>query len=158
MGGCLCQPPCSFIPHLVPSEVHERLQISGMSKREYVALAARPRSASVQAATGFTKGSYTANPSILSNTYFQALLNDSWQVINTTGSPVEYTTGTLFMMPTDLNLRWQPDYKAIAEEFAEDNLLFLSEFASAWTKLILTDLRALWKTSVQTHFPTLSEA
>src|SRR3989338_2858357 len=113
MGECLCQPPCSFIPHLVPSEVHERLQISGMSKREYVALAARPRSASVQAATGFTKGSYTANPSILSNTYFQALLNDNWQVINTTGSPVEYTTGTLFISQLAMAARLQSHRRGI---------------------------------------------
>jgi catalase (peroxidase I) len=113
-------------------------QLMGFSDREMVALSARLRSPKLQSALGY-QGSWTLNPSILSNKYFVSLLNENWVQVSIS-SQVQYTNNaSLFLVPSDLNLRWQPDPKALAQEFASDNDAFLSTFASAWTKLMNID-------------------
>ena len=40
---------------------------------------------------------------------------------------------------TDLQLRWEPTFAVIAEEYASDEALFLQEFSDAWVKLMNND-------------------
>ena len=43
------------------------------------------------------------------------------------------------MLRTDLLLRLDAESLAIAQDYAEDNELFLVDFSSAWTKLMQAD-------------------
>ena len=40
---------------------------------------------------------------------------------------------------TDMQLRWEPNLAAIAEEYASDEALFLQEFSDAWVKMMNID-------------------
>ena len=49
------------------------------------------------------------------------------------------TDGTLLMTAYDMLLLWDPEHKAVAQQFAEDGDLFAQTFASAWVKLMNMD-------------------
>ena len=87
------------------------------------------------------QGSWTADPGVLSNAYFTTLLAQTWAPMNV-GSNVQYQAvgvPNVFMVPSYLELRWNPDHLAIAQSFASDNSLFVSAFGAAWTKVMNMD-------------------
>ena len=45
----------------------------------------------------------------------------------------------LYMVPTDLDILYQADFLAVAQDFASDKKLFLNAFSSAWTALMNAD-------------------
>lgn len=122
------------------TDIKQRWDIMGFTQEEMVALSGRPRSPSLQAALGY-QGSWTTNPSLLSNLYFNNLLDLTW--IQDPSLQSQYlanaTSPQLFLTQSDLQLYWEADPKAIAQEYASDNDFFLSNFASAWTKLMNID-------------------
>eukprot|EP00092_Neocalanus_flemingeri_P007602 GFUD01008204.1.p1 GENE.GFUD01008204.1~~GFUD01008204.1.p1 ORF type:complete len:657 (+),score=134.32 GFUD01008204.1:264-2234(+) len=80
--------------------------------------------------------------SCLSNIFFVTLLSENWEeyTIPSTGKKMYKAAGKdLLMLPTDLMIRFDPVLQAIAQDFAEDNNMFLSEVAAAWTKLSISD-------------------
>jgi catalase-peroxidase len=121
-------------------QVRERIALMGLSNREYVALAGRPRSGSLQLRAGYT-GSWGTNPAVLSNEYHLTLLSEVW--INGTsigGHPEFEAEGKgLFMTPADLDIRYSEDFMAIAQEYALSNDLFLTEFTAAWQRIMNVD-------------------
>jgi len=109
----------------------------GLTDREIVALSARLRSPSQFSRLGYRT---TAAPGLLSNLYFVTLLTETWEPATPRTNPQFKARGKeLYMVQTDLNLRWDASYLAVAQEFAADNQLFLKEFASAWTKVMNSD-------------------
>lgn len=87
-------------------------------------------------------GTWTSDIATLSNSYFKTLLSETWIPYTVPGSgKTEYTSekSGIFMTPFDLNLKWDANYMAIAQVFAEDNSVFLEEFKSAWVKLMNLD-------------------
>ncbi|KAG2448406.1 hypothetical protein HYH02_006298 [Chlamydomonas schloesseri] len=122
-------------------QVRDNARVMGLSMREAVALAARPRSPSQQRRLGYS-GSWTHTPSHLSNQYFKVLLDETWLRTNSSEGLEEFAAagGTgLFMTPTDLAIKWDAEMLAIAQEFATDNKAFLQTFASAWSGLMNAD-------------------
>jgi hypothetical protein len=68
----------------------DNAKIAGLSPAEAVVLSARPRSPSQQQRLGFS-GSWSPNPSTLSNSYFKLLLEQDWKVGGGNGCPDKVT-------------------------------------------------------------------
>ena len=106
--------------------------------------------------SGFV-GAWSRQPTVLDNEYFANLLDESWQEYSSgngsgngngngsgNGSAVDTTQYTnsdksLFMLKTDLELLWDPAFKAIAQEYASDPDALDEDFAAAWSRLIDLD-------------------
>ena len=125
---------------LTVSEMKAVARQLGLSHDQAVALSARLRSPSQMARLGYF-GSWTTNPTSLSNEYFITLLNNDWQPFALPNGLSQYKAvgQQLFMTQTDLNLKYDATYLAIAQEFASDNDLFLLTFQSAWTQVMNAD-------------------
>ena len=92
---------------------------------------------------GRYEGSWTTDPTRLSNQYFITLLSESWSrhTVASTGAEQYKADGkALYMLKTDLLIRFDSELGAIAEEFAGDNLEFLDAFGMAWTKVMNRDM------------------
>jgi len=138
-GSKFLQPLQNF--SATADQVRAQALLMGFNDREIVALSARLRSPAQMQRTGYF-GSYTTNPTLLSNEYFLTLLNEQWVPYPVTGSGIiEYKAvgKQLFMLPQDMALKWDSSYMAIAEDFASDNNMFITEFQAAWTKLMNID-------------------
>lgn len=92
--------------------------------------------------SGFS-GPWTSNPSEVDNGFFVALLEREW--LQTTAEVTgkrqyhDRETQSLTMLVTDLIFRDDDKFRAIVEEYAQDNDLFLSDFRDAWIKLVNAD-------------------
>jgi cytochrome c peroxidase len=42
----------------------------------------------------------------------------------------------LMMLPADMAIRWDPEFKKIAEEYSKNRQLFFDDFAAAFGKLL----------------------
>jgi len=121
-------------------------KILGLTDRENVALMANLRSTEQMKRLGY-QGSYTENAGVLSNDYFKVLINNNWEpavavdIEDETEVKMYKAIGkeNVYMTQTDLYLKYDANYLNIAQEYAADNKLFLSEFTSAWTKVMNND-------------------
>lgn len=128
----------------------DNMKVMGLTAREMVALQARPRSPTQQLRLGYS-GSWTDNPSKISNAYYKTLINNEfsgWQsAVNRTNTSVSWkysTEGhtknqTVFMTSPDLAIKYNTTWLADVQDFASDNNYFLTTFASAWNKLMVAD-------------------
>eukprot|EP00092_Neocalanus_flemingeri_P034517 GFUD01037532.1.p1 GENE.GFUD01037532.1~~GFUD01037532.1.p1 ORF type:complete len:735 (-),score=126.35 GFUD01037532.1:88-2292(-) len=84
-----------------------------------------------------------AKYNIISNIFFKILEQEKWseytvqdpfpkKLYKANGSPI-------FMFSTDLMFKDDPDLKAVAQNYIDDNDRFLDDFAAAWTKLSNSD-------------------
>jgi catalase (peroxidase I) len=128
--------------------MRDTMSMMGLTNREYVALMGGGHSIGQlhTARSGFINGSWTSNPSQLDNEYFLNLLNLEYSPVSLDENHLEYeatsSTGgaTLYMLTTDMNLKYDVQYEAIAQEYAADITLFYQEFINAWTKMMNADL------------------
>jgi hypothetical protein len=93
--------------------------------------------------SGYT-GSWTADPTTISNAYFKSLLSEKWQPFTAPDAPgaqPQYKSPDkeLYMLGTDLLFKYEPELATVASEFAADNAAFLSAFSAAWTKVMNAD-------------------
>ncbi len=79
----------------------------------------------------------------MSNEYFRLLVDEKWKVKKTHkgkpwNGPLQYEdkTGNLMMLPTDMALVEDPEFKKWVVAFKDDEDLFFKEFASAFSKLM----------------------
>jgi len=75
----------------------------------------------------------------LDNTYYRALLDNEWVRTTDGYEPAGKPASNMTMLKTDLILRWDAAYLAIAQEYASDEDVFLAEFGAAWTKVVNAD-------------------
>eukprot|EP00993_Chasmostoma_nieuportense_P003499 NODE_420_length_2265_cov_212.353601_g391_i0.p1 GENE.NODE_420_length_2265_cov_212.353601_g391_i0~~NODE_420_length_2265_cov_212.353601_g391_i0.p1 ORF type:complete len:710 (+),score=73.35 NODE_420_length_2265_cov_212.353601_g391_i0:57-2186(+) len=130
-----------FFPNDPLTELRESQALLGLTARELVALKGQPRSAAYQQLQGYA-GSWMSTQQSLPNAYFTLLLGEVWEpYTNPVSGQAQYKARgkDLFMLPTDLWIRYDAEYEAIAQEFASDSQLFLREFQSAWTKVMIAD-------------------
>jgi catalase (peroxidase I) len=83
-------------------------------------------------------GPWTRHPLKFDNQYFKNLLYLEWRPRKWDG-PLQYEdveTGELMMLPTDLALRDDPQFKVYAEMYAKDEQLFFKDFGEAFGKLL----------------------
>lgn len=88
-------------------------------------------------------GPWTNAETTFSNEYFRLLLEERWSPkVTHNGKPwtgpdqFEDATGALMMLPSDMWLIADPDFKKWVEVYAKDEDRFFRDFAKAFTKLI----------------------
>jgi cytochrome c peroxidase len=86
--------------------------------------------------SGFS-GPWTFSPTVVTNDYYQLLLNEkwSWKKWNGPKQLEDKTTKTLMMLPTDIALIGDKAFKSWVEKYAKDNDLFFRDFAAVIVKL-----------------------
>eukprot|EP00877_Chromochloris_zofingiensis_P009410 jgi/Chrzof1/4722/Cz14g23320.t1 len=82
-------------------------------------------------------GPWTNAPTTFSNLYFQELVNNKWRKKRWDG-PVQYEdkSGQLMMLPADMALLWDKNFKKYVDLYAKDEEAFSKDFASAFAKLL----------------------
>lgn len=88
-------------------------------------------------------GPWTNAESTFSNEYFRLLLEERWSPkLTHNGKPwtgpdqYEDSTGNLMMLPSDMALVVDPEFKKYVELYAKDEDRFFKDFASAFSKLL----------------------
>jgi len=88
-------------------------------------------------------GPWTFAENTMSNEYFRLLVEERWSLKNThEGKPwdgpdqYEDSTGQLMMLPSDMVLIKDPEFRKIVEIYAKDEDEFFKDFASAFSKLL----------------------
>jgi catalase (peroxidase I) len=124
--------------------LRESMKIMGFTDREMVVLNGGGHSIGQchHFRSGFS-GPWTHNPAKVSNEFFSLLISEEWVV---TSAPhngrkqfQDQKTETLTMLFSDLVFRDDDRFRAIVEEYAQDNDLFLEDFRKAWIKLVNAD-------------------
>jgi len=82
-------------------------------------------------------GPWTHTPTRFSNQFFKLLLNEEWQERKWEG-PKQYDDKSkeLMMLPTDMALLDDPEFKKLVELYAKDKDAFFRDFSSAFAKLL----------------------
>jgi len=123
--------------------LRDTMEVMGLTPREFVVLMGGGHSLGQMHAdrTGFT-GAWTETPTTLDSAYFTALLSEKWDeyTVPDTGEMQYKAEGKeLYMLRTDLMLKADAEYRAIAEEYAVDEQVFLEDFTAAWVKVMNLD-------------------
>lgn len=82
-------------------------------------------------------GPWNFNPLGFSNLFFKELYNRTWIVKQWEG-PKQYVdkeSGNLMMLPTDLEIKDDPEFKKYSEKYKDDEKLFYDDFSLAYKKL-----------------------
>jgi len=124
-------------------DLRESMKIMGFTEREMVVLNGGGHSIGQCHVfrSGF-QGPWTLNPAELNNQFFQLLLERDWEVMTTSANRMQYMdtqSGLLMMLFSDMIFRDDDKFRAIVEEYAYDNDLFLADFRDAWLKLVNAD-------------------
>merc|ERR1719195_312049 len=124
--------------------LRESMKIMGFTDREMVVLNGGGHSIGQchHFRSGF-QGPWTHNPAKVSNDFFSLLLEEDWVVTTAphTGKKQfqDNRTQSLTMLFSDMVFRDDDRFRAIVEEYAQDNDLFLEDFRKAWIKLVNAD-------------------
>ncbi|CZS94375.1 probable ascorbate peroxidase [Rhynchosporium agropyri] len=86
--------------------------------------------------SGFS-GPWTFSPTVVTNDYYQLLLNEKWQWKKWNGPKQleDKTTKSLMMLPTDIALVSDKAFKKWVEVYAKDNDRFFKDFSAVCVKL-----------------------
>lgn len=121
----------------------ERMALLNLSAREYVALVGAQRTLGTNAPLG-RDGAATATPDSFDNAYFSNLANKQWAKTTSKQGKEEYKAvgEELYMLASDLTLRFDPELMSIVQEYTIDAAAFVDELSRAWPKLLTADLYA----------------
>eukprot|EP00123_Amoebidium_parasiticum_P009195 comp19321_c0_seq1/m.22201 comp19321_c0_seq1/g.22201 ORF comp19321_c0_seq1/g.22201 comp19321_c0_seq1/m.22201 type:complete len:349 (-) comp19321_c0_seq1:497-1543(-) len=109
----------------------------GFNDREIVALiGAHALGRCHPDASGYT-GPWTRAETTFSNEYFRELLTNKWTIKKWKG-PEQYEdpTGDLMMLPADMALIWDPEFRKYVELYAKEEETFFKDFTAAFTRLV----------------------
>ncbi|KAI9053268.1 hypothetical protein LZ554_002234 [Drepanopeziza brunnea f. sp. 'monogermtubi'] len=86
--------------------------------------------------SGFS-GPWTFSPTVVTNDYYTLLLNEKWQWKKWDGPKQleDKKTKSLMMLPTDVALVSDKQFKQWVEKYAKDNDLFFKDFSAVIAKL-----------------------
>ena len=121
--------------------LHETYTLMGLTPHEYVALVGGVRSLGKLSRKGFD-GNATSKPDTFDNEFFVNLADMQWEKTVSGTGKIEYKARgkELYVLPSDVLLRYDPALMAIVQEYAIDNQSFASSFAAAWHKVMTADL------------------
>ncbi|MEO0530991.1 MAG: peroxidase family protein [Planctomycetota bacterium] len=110
----------------------------GFNDQEIVALSGGHTVGRCHAVRSGYDGAWTTNPLGFDNQYFKNLLEIEWKPKEWEGE-FQYTdpTDKLVMLPTDIALIEDPEFRKHVERYAADQQVFFDEFASAYGKLMV---------------------
>eukprot|EP00339_Tiarina_fusa_P018520 CAMPEP_0117024954 /NCGR_PEP_ID=MMETSP0472-20121206/18486_1 /TAXON_ID=693140 ORGANISM="Tiarina fusus, Strain LIS" /NCGR_SAMPLE_ID=MMETSP0472 /ASSEMBLY_ACC=CAM_ASM_000603 /LENGTH=403 /DNA_ID=CAMNT_0004731543 /DNA_START=34 /DNA_END=1245 /DNA_ORIENTATION=+ len=114
----------------------------GFNDREMVALIGAHTVGRCHIARSGFDGPWTHNPLVFDNSYFTNLLNLDWVEKKWHAGydgPLQFTdkeTETLLMLPADMALKTDPEFRKFAEIYAKDQNVFFADFSAAFAKLV----------------------
>jgi len=138
-NGTHC-PPNGRLPDASQGAAHLRdvFYRMGFTDREIVALSGAHTLGRCHITRSGYDGPWTRNPLKFDNTFFKNLLFLEWRPKVWDG-PLQYEdvdTGELMMLPTDMALRTDPEFRVFVEMYAKDQDLFFRDFGNAFAKLL----------------------
>ncbi|KAF2223602.1 mitochondrial cytochrome c peroxidase [Elsinoe ampelina] len=110
----------------------------GFDDREIVALSGAHALGRCHTDRSGFDGPWTFSPTTLTNDYYKLLLEEKWFDRKWDG-PKQFqdvTSKSLMMLPTDMALIRDNEFKAHVERFAKDNDVFFKEFSDVFVKLL----------------------
>ena len=123
--------------------VRDVFQRMGFSDRDIVALLGAHALGRCHTDRSGYDGPWTFAENTMSNEYFRLLLEERWSPkLTHEGKPwtgpdqYEDSTGKLMMLPSDIALVQDPEFKKFVELYAKDEDLFFKDFAKAFSKLL----------------------
>lgn len=130
-------------PAATTSHIRDIFGRMGFNDREIVALSGAHALGRCHTDASGYWGPWTNAETTFSNEYYRLLLEETWTVKKThegkpwTG-PMQYESpdGTLMMLPSDLVLVQDPEFKKVVDMYAKDEELFRQEFAAVFAKLL----------------------
>eukprot|EP00472_Partenskyella_glossopodia_P013714 CAMPEP_0197518676 /NCGR_PEP_ID=MMETSP1318-20131121/3898_1 /TAXON_ID=552666 /ORGANISM="Partenskyella glossopodia, Strain RCC365" /LENGTH=319 /DNA_ID=CAMNT_0043069205 /DNA_START=37 /DNA_END=996 /DNA_ORIENTATION=- len=132
-------PPQGRLPDATRNADHLRAVFyrMGFSDQEIVALSGAHVLGRCHSDRSGFEGPWVNSMTTFSNEYFRELFENQWTVKNWKG-PLQYEdkSGALMMLPTDMELKNDPEFRVYAEKYWKDQDLFFKDFAKAWTKLM----------------------
>eukprot|EP00937_MAST-01D_sp_MAST-1D-sp2_P005045 g5045.t1 len=134
--GC---PPNGRLPDAALGAQHLRdvFHRQGFNDREIVALSGAHTLGRCHPQRSGFDGPWTSNPLKFDNEYFVNLLEKTWTKREWDGNEqFEDESGELMMLPTDMALLSDEQFRPVVEEYARDEALFFREFAAAFAKLL----------------------
>lgn len=136
-SGC---PANGRLPDAAQGADHVRDVFSrmGFDDRETVALLGAHTLGRCHKVRSGYDGPWTRNPLRFDNAYYRNLLNLEW-VPRQWDGPLQYEdkeTGDLMMLPADLAMIQDPEYRVHVERYAKDQNAFFKDFAAAFSKLV----------------------
>jgi len=132
-------PPDGRLPDAAQGHEHVRdiFYRMGFNDQEIVALVGAHALGRCHVDRSGFDGPWTRSPITFSNAYFRELKENTWTKRNWNG-PVQYQdqTGDLMMLPADMALLWDPNFRKYVNLYAEDEDKFFHDFAKAYSKLL----------------------
>ncbi|EFQ99651.1 cytochrome c peroxidase [Nannizzia gypsea CBS 118893] len=110
----------------------------GFDDREMVALCGAHALGRAHADRSGYDGPWDFSPTVMTNEFFKLLLSEKW-VNKKWSGPAQLTdnkTKTLMMLPTDMALVKDREFKKHVERYAKDSDVFFKEFSEAFVKLL----------------------
>ncbi|KAI5292701.1 heme peroxidase [Ascosphaera acerosa] len=121
-----------------PKHIRDIFYRMGFNDQEIVALCGAHSLGRAHADRSGFDGPWDFSPTMFTNEFFKLLINEKWNWRKWNG-PAQYTdktTKTLMMLPTDLALVQDKEFKQYVELYAKDNDKFFEDFAKAYAKLL----------------------
>ncbi|RUS13329.1 heme peroxidase, partial [Endogone sp. FLAS-F59071] len=129
----------------------------GFNDQEIVALAGAHALGRCHTDRSGFDGPWTPSPTVFTNDYFNQLLTQKWVEKKWKGPKqyVDKATGELMMLPADMALVWDKQFKKYVELYAKDDKKFFEDFSAAFAKLLELGVPSKGDEKVY-QFPTLN--
>ncbi len=133
-------PPDGRLPDAAQGAQHVRdiFYRMGFNDQEIVALLGAHSLGRCHTDRSGYEGPWTFAPTTFSNEYFRLLLEEKWQVRRWNG-PKQYEdvkTKSLMMLPADMALIEDPEFRKYVVQYAKDGDKFAKDFATVFEKLL----------------------
>lgn len=133
-------PPDGRLPDATKDQGHLRAVFGrmGFNDQEIVALSGAHALGRCHVNRSGFEGPWTFSPTVLTNHYYQHLIDDKWQVRAWPG-PKQFEdvkSKSIMMLPTDMSLIKDKSFRKWVETYARDEDLWYRDFAKAFGKLL----------------------
>ncbi|GBC07894.1 hypothetical protein RclHR1_07760009 [Rhizophagus clarus] len=121
-----------------PAHIRDIFYRMGFDDREIVALVGAHALGRCHPDRSGFQGPWTTSPTMFTNGFFTELLGKKW-VDKKWKGPKQYVdkeTGELMMLPADMALIQDKNFRPWVEKYAKDEELFFNDFAAAFHKLL----------------------
>jgi len=121
-----------------PPHIRDIFYRMGFDDREIVALVGAHALGRCHPDRSGFQGPWTSSPTMFTNGFFTELLGKKWVHKKWKGPKqfVDKETGELMMLPADMALIQDKNFKPWVEKYAKDEELFFTDFAAAFHKLL----------------------